>query len=196
MDEQWAAVVGVATGGVLAGVPALITAWWSRQSQREQTQSQQVLLAGQLQSAHLLQVMEPRRQVYGDFIAFVRRLRTKLYEAVDGPGDGYGRLLHVLDDEELSERLEQAHAQVALEGPETVVAAAESIMELLGALYSRVFSIEESGILGEAAAAGEDGAPLPWELAELKQLLDHMTATAREALAQHGAVALLPPASN
>ncbi len=191
MDEQWAAVVGVATGGVLAGVPALLSAWWSRQSQREQTQSQQVLLAGQLQSAHLLQVMEPRRRVYGDFIATMHQLRTKLYEAwSSGPGDGYGRLLQVLEDEELSERLEQVRAQVALEGPEQVVAAAESVMEVLTALHSYVFSIEESGILGEFAAAGEE-VSLPSELAELKRRLDLMIAAAREALAQHGAAALL-----
>ncbi|WNF01374.1 hypothetical protein PS467_41665 [Streptomyces luomodiensis] len=63
-----AGVVGAVAGGVLAGVPALLSAWWSRQSQREQTQAQHVLMAGQPQSAHLLQVMEPQRRVYGDFI--------------------------------------------------------------------------------------------------------------------------------
>lgn len=192
MNEQWAAVVGVATGGVLAGVPALLSAWWSRQGQREQTQSQQVLLAGQLQSAHLLQVMEPRRRVYGDFIAAVHQLRTKLYEAWSGgPGDGFGRLRQLLEDEELGDRLEQVHAQVALEGPEPVVAAAESIMELLTALYSHVVSLEESGVLDEFAAAGEE-ISAPSQLAELKERLDLMIAAAREALAQHGAAVLAP----
>jgi len=184
--------VGAVAGGVLAGVPALLSARWSRQSQHEQTQAQHVLLAGQLQSAHLLQVMEPRRRVYGDFIATVHQLRTKLYEAWgSGRGDGYGPLLLALEDEELTERLEHVRAQVALEGPEPVVAAAESVMELLTALHARVFSIEESGILGEFAAAGEEIPPPP-ELAELKQHLDRMITAARQALAEHGATALLP----
>ncbi|MFD8462369.1 hypothetical protein ACFV27_25580 [Streptomyces antimycoticus] len=189
-DEQWAGVVGAVAGGVLAGVPALLSAWWSRQSQREQTQAQHVLMAGQLLSAHLLQVMEPRRRVYGDFIATVHHLHTKLYEAWDrGHGDGHGPLLLVLEDEELSQRLDHVRAQVALEGPEAVVTAAESVMDLLAALYARVFSVQESGIMDEFA--GEE-VPAPPELAELKQRLDSMITAAREALAQHGAAALLP----
>ncbi|SHH32925.1 hypothetical protein [Streptomyces sp. 3214.6] len=192
MNEQWAGVVGAVAGGVLAGVPALLSARWSRQSQREQTQAQHVLLAGQLQSAHLLQMMEPRRRVYGDFIAAVHQLRSKLYEAWGrGHGDGYGPMLVVLEDEELSRRLEHVRAQIALEGPEPVVAAAESVMELISALYAHVFSVEESGIMGEFAAAGEEVAA-PEELAELKQRLDSMITAARQALAEYGTTALLP----
>ncbi|MGQ4374792.1 hypothetical protein ACN6K9_001663 [Streptomyces sp. SAS_267] len=192
MDEQWAVVVGAVAGGVLAGVPALLSAWWSRQSQREQTQAQHVLMAGQLQSAHLLQVMEPRRRVYGDFIAAVHELRTKLYEAwSNGHPDGYGRLLLVLEDEEFSRRLERVRAQVALEGPDAVVTAAEGVMELLAAMHARVVSVEESDIVAEFAMAGEDVPPPP-ELAELKPGLDLMIAAARKALAEHGATALLP----
>ncbi|GGZ44309.1 hypothetical protein [Streptomyces poonensis] len=191
MSEQWAGVVGAVAGGVLAGVPALLGAWWSRRSQREQIRGQQVLMAGQLQSAQLLQVMEPRRRVYGDFIATVHHVRTKLFEAWrSGPGDGHGRLLLVLEDEELSERLERVRAQVALEGPEAVVEAAESVMDLLSATHARIASLVESGILDEFAAAGEE-IPLPPEVVELKQRLDRMITAAREALAQYGAAALL-----
>ncbi|MEU0742906.1 hypothetical protein [Streptomyces sp. NPDC006134] len=96
--------LGAVAGGVLAGVPALLSASWSRRSQREQTQAQHVLMAGQLQSAHLFQAMEPRRRVYGDFVATVHRMRAKLIAAwSDGPGDGYGRLFLALEDEEFIE---------------------------------------------------------------------------------------------
>ncbi|MCX4429643.1 hypothetical protein [Streptomyces mirabilis] len=191
-NEQWTGVVGAVAGGVLAGVPALLSARWSRQSQREQTQAQHVLLAGQLQSAHLLQVMEPRRRVYGDFVAAVHELRTRLYEAwSSGPGNGYGALLLVLEDEELSRRLEHVRAQDALEGPDPVAAAAESVMDLLAAMHARVLSVEESDILAEFAMTGEEVPPPP-ELAELKQRLNDMITTARVALAEYGATALLP----
>ncbi|OIJ63257.1 hypothetical protein WN71_035130 [Streptomyces mangrovisoli] len=174
--------------------PALLSAWWSRQGQHEQTQAQHLLLAGQLQSAHLLQVMEPRRRVYGDFIAAVHELRSKLYEAwSSGHPDGYGPLLVVLDDEEFGRRLEHVRAQVSLEGPDPVVAAAESVIDLLAAFRLQVLSIEESGIMGEMAAAGEEVSP-PSELAELKQRLNDMITAARNALAEHGATALLPTA--
>jgi hypothetical protein len=195
MNEQWAGVVGAVAGGVLAGVPALVSARWSRQSQQEQARSQHVLLAGQLQSAHLLQVMEPRRRVYGDFIATVHQLRTKLFEAWDsGHGYSYGPLLLALEDPEFTERLEHVRAQVALEGPDPVVAAAESVMELLTALHSYVVSVEESGIMGEFAAAGEE-VSIPSELVELKPRLDLMITAARKALAEYGTAALLPTAS-
>ncbi len=62
-------------------------------------------------------------------------------------------------------------------------------MDLLAALYARVFSVQESSIMSEFA---DVEVPAPPELAELKQRLDGMIAAAREALAQHGAVALLP----
>ncbi|WP_163010534.1 hypothetical protein [Streptomyces dangxiongensis] len=196
MNEQWAGVVGAVAGGVLAGVPALLSASWSRQAQREQTQSQHILLAGQLQSAHLLQVMEPRRRVYGDFIAAVHELRTKSYEAWSGGHpDGYGRLLLVLEDEEFSRRLEHVRAQVSLEGPEAVVAAAEGVMELLATMHARVISIEESDMAAEFGMAGEEVPPPP-ELAELKPRLDCMITEARQALADHGATVLLPSANH
>ncbi|HEY8986362.1 MAG TPA: hypothetical protein VIU15_43170 [Streptomyces sp.] len=194
MNEQWVGVVGAVAGGVLAGVPALLSARWSRQRQREQTQSQHVLLAGQLQSAHLPQVMEPRRRVYGDFITMVHLLRTKLFEAWNsGSGDSYGPMLLVLEDEELTQRLERVRAQVALEGPDPVVTAAESVMELLTTLHAHVVSIEESGIIGEFATTEEEASlSAPSELVELKRRLDRMIAAARHALAEHGATALLP----
>jgi hypothetical protein len=192
MNEQWAGVVGAVAGGVLTGVPAVLNARWNRQSQREQTQSQQIPVAGQLQSAHLLQVMEPRRRVYGDFIAAVHHLRTQLYEAWDrSQGSGYGPLISVLEDGELSRHLELVRAQVSLEGPDPVVAAAEHVMELLTALHAHAVSVEESGILGEFTQ-DEAELALPSQLAELKPSLDRMIAEARQALAQYGAAALLP----
>jgi hypothetical protein len=192
MDEQWAVVVAAVAGGVLAGVPALLSGWWSRRSQREQIQSQQVLMAGQLQSAHLLQAVEPRRRVYGDFVALVYRMRSRLYEAwTNGPGDGYGRVLLVLEDEQFIDELERVRAQVALEGPAEVVEAADRVMDLFSALHGRLLSLVESGVLGEFAAEGEElGAPP--ELGELKLCLDGMITAAREALSQFGASALLP----
>jgi len=192
MDEQWAVVVAAVAGGVLAGVPALLSGWWSRRSQREQIRSQQVLMAGQLQSAHLLQAVEPRRRVYGDFVALVYRMRSRLYEAWgDGPGDGYGRVLLVLEDEQFIDELERVRAQVALEGPEEVVEAADRVMDLFSALHGRLHSLVESGVLGEFAAEGEE-LGFPPELGELKVRLDGMIAAAREALSQFGASALLP----
>jgi hypothetical protein len=122
----------------------------------------------------------------------VHQRRTKLYEAWGtGHGDGYGPLLLALEDDELTERLEHVRAQVALEGPDPVVVAAESVMELLTAMHVHVSSVEESGIMGEFAAAGE-AVSAPPELAELKQRLDLMITAAREALAEHGTTALLP----
>ncbi|MEU3529137.1 hypothetical protein AB0E62_35670 [Streptomyces sp. NPDC038707] len=149
-------------------------------------------MAGQLQSAHLLQAMEPRRRVYGDFVATVHRTRAKLFEAwTDGPGDGYSRLLLALEDEELIDQLERVRTQVALEGPEKVVEAADNVMDVISAMHTRIHSVVESDILAEFAAHGET-ISIPPELTELKQCLDRMITAAREALAQYGAAALLP----
>ncbi|MER8087851.1 hypothetical protein ABTZ57_22690 [Streptomyces sp. NPDC094048] len=179
MDEQWAVVAAAVAGGVLAGVPALLSGWWSRRSQREQIQSQQVLMAGQLQSTHLLQAVEPRRRVYRDFVALVYRMRSRLYEAWgSGPGDGYGRMLLVLEDEQFVDELEQVRAQVALEGPEKVVEAADRVMDLFSAMHARLHSVVESDILAEFAADGETVSAPP-ELMELKQCLNRMITAAR-----------------
>lgn len=138
--------------------------------------------------------MEPRRRVHGDFIATLHQLRAKLHEAWSrGHGDGFGPLLAVLEDEEFSRRLEHVRAQVALEGPDAVVAAAESVMERVTTLYRTAASIQESGIMGEFAAAGEEVSAPP-ELAELKERLDDMITAARQALAEHGTASLLPSA--
>jgi hypothetical protein len=67
-------------------------------------------------------------------------------------------------------------------------------MELLTALHSYVVSVEESGIMGEFAAAGEE-VSIPSELVELKPRLDLMITAARKALAEYGTAALLPTAS-
>lgn len=189
MDAGWAAVIGAVSGGVLAGVPALVSSWWSRQSQREQIQAQQALAAGQLQSAHLLQVMEPRRRVYGDFIVAVHHLRTELYEAWDRcQGQSFGPLVVVLEEDQFFQRLESAWAQVALEGPDAVVAAAESVMGLLGELHAHAVSVHESGIMSEFI---DEQVGAPPQLAELQHRLDRMIAAARKALAEHGAAGLL-----
>ncbi|MER7721978.1 hypothetical protein ABTX99_34500 [Streptomyces flaveolus] len=128
-------------------------------------------------------------------MALVYRMRSRLYEAWStGPGDGHGRVLLVLEDEQFIEELERVRAQVALEGPAAVAEAADRVMDLVSALHGRLHSLVESGVLGEFAAEGEElGAPP--ELEELKTCLEDMIAAARDALSQFGASALLPGAS-
>ncbi|MEU0742905.1 hypothetical protein [Streptomyces sp. NPDC006134] len=87
--------------------------------------------------------------------------------------------------------MERVRAQVALEGPEKVVEAADHVMDVISAMHARVHSVVESDIMAEFAAHGET-VSIPPELTELKQCLDRMITAAREALAQHGAAALLP----
>ncbi|MFD9052856.1 hypothetical protein [Streptomyces zaomyceticus] len=127
-------------------------------------------------------------------MTLVYRMQSRLYEAWrNGAGDGHGRVLLVLEDEQFLDELERVRAQVALERPAEVVEGADKVMDVFSALHGRLYSLVESGVLGEFAAQGEELSAPP-ELGELKVCLDGMITEAREALSQFGASALLPAA--
>ena len=135
MDSAWPAVIGSITGGVLVGIPALIGAHWTKQSQKAQLEAQVEQVRLQIKAQALEQRREPRSRHYAEFVNGIDVLQEYLHDHWLGtrmPADA-DELASVREEVRRQEReLHRIWSRVAVEGTVSVANAGADALNAIG----------------------------------------------------------------
>ncbi|GGX29078.1 hypothetical protein [Streptomyces chryseus] len=135
MNTAVAAMIGSAAGGVLVGVPALFSAYWVRQSQKEQLTAQVEQVRLQIKAQALEQRREPRSRHYADFVYGIEVLLDYLHDHWLGSrlGSDADEMESVLAEVRRQEReLHGLWSRVAIEGTSAVANAGIEALNAVG----------------------------------------------------------------
>lgn len=135
MDSAWPAVIGSVAGGVLVGIPALIGAHWTKQSQKAQLEAQVEQVRLQIKAQALEQRREPRSRHYAEFVNGIDVLQEYLHDHWLGtrmPADA-DELQAVCEEVRHQERdLHRIWSRVAVEGTASVANAGADSLNAIG----------------------------------------------------------------
>ncbi|MBK3573160.1 hypothetical protein JHN63_04850 [Streptomyces sp. MBT65] len=165
VDAGVAAVVGAAIGGGLAGLTAVGTSWFGLRTTHLQVKFSESEAARQRRFESLQERRGPRSAAYADFIAAGQELIDSLYGRQ--PQD------FLLQFEALQANVRKRRSNVAIAGPDAVVAAAG------------VFADEVRVFRNELAHGGITGHPFN-QKHRLERPLDAFAKAARTALEDEG----------
>ncbi|NLU73210.1 hypothetical protein HCC61_11050 [Streptomyces sp. HNM0575] len=162
------------TSAVLAGAIAALAGLGGNYFVYRQTKRQMI-------SEAQLQLREPRKRTYGDFLLASREaindlanLRDEETQEADGAA-----IEHTIDEHRHA--LQRALAAVSLEGPEVVSNAANKTVSAFYDLHHQAFAWERGG-----GDSHDDGRPVGFGnhyTHEIREALDHYLKEARKALA-------------
>ncbi|WP_435240704.1 hypothetical protein [Streptomyces cucumeris] len=166
MDAGTSAVLA----GGIAGAVSLGGTWITYRQAKRQTKSEAQL-----------QLREPRKRTYRDFLLACREALNALadlWEEETQEADG-GRIEHTIDQHKPV--LQRVLAEVSLEGPEVVSEAANKTVKAFNDLHHRAFVWNASG-----GDTHDDGRPVGFGndyTRDIRMALDHYLKEARKALA-------------
>ncbi|MFJ8073784.1 hypothetical protein ACIQ7Q_07550 [Streptomyces sp. NPDC096176] len=158
MNSAWPAVIGSISGGVLVGIPALIGAYWTKQSHKAQLEAQVEQIRLQIRAQGLEQRREPRSHHYAEFVNGIDVLLEYLHDHWLGtrmPADA-DELAEVREEVRRQEReLHRTWSRVAVEGTISVVNAGVEALDAIGEITKCL----GSDLRGRRADPPEDVTP-------------------------------------
>ncbi|MEV7318289.1 hypothetical protein AB0N56_35885 [Streptomyces microflavus] len=166
MDAGTSAVLA----GGIAGAVSLGGTWITFQQAKRQTKSEAQL-----------QLREPRKRTYSEFLLACREALNALADLWDEETQeaDAGRIEHTVDQHQ--PMLQRALAAVSLEGPEVVSEAANKTVKAFGELHRQAFVWNASG-----GDTHDDGRPVGFSndyTHDIRVALDHYLKAARKSLA-------------
>jgi hypothetical protein len=137
MDAGLAALLGATVGAMGAGGAALLTGLWNTRVAKRQIAMQETNLHRQLRFDRLRECREPRSKAYSEFIAQIHQLLRE-FDEINGmpPTVLMSTVLVALKTE--MRTLYGCGSRLAVEGPQSVAASANSVVRQANACYQQV----------------------------------------------------------
>ncbi|XVS66047.1 hypothetical protein ACQPYE_08340 [Actinosynnema sp. CA-299493] len=137
MDAGLAAVLGATVGATGACSAALLTGLWNTRVAKRQVAMQETNLRRQLRFDHLRERREPRSKAYSEFIAQTHQLLRE-FDEINGMPPTVLMSTVLVDLKVEMRTLYGCGSRVAVEGPQSVVASANSVVRQTNACYQEV----------------------------------------------------------
>ncbi|MGW8798390.1 hypothetical protein ACWGN9_15125 [Streptomyces sp. NPDC055775] len=191
MDSAWIGIVGTVAGGVVAAVPALISAHWTRSQLEKQLDTQIRQNELSVRANHLQHRREPRGKAYAEYVSKTLVIHDAMRSVFDKftEDSNYGVEYPEIDEIAIHvTELRTLWARVTVEGPEHVVLPADNLQVRCGRslrLLRRTLRLTEAQM--ERHLSQHTKLPFDTEdLTELNDAVQNFMEAARRALDDDG----------